>query len=91
MCFVRVIKELDAEQRMSMVVKWYLGCIRACQLEMMAARKPLNPVQGETFKCIWNLKDGNVIECHWTLTLASINFCVSFLQMSVVIFWFSGL
>ena len=43
---------------MSLVVQWYLGCVRACQLEMTSARKPLNPVQGETFKCIWNLKEG---------------------------------
>lgn len=42
-----------------MVVQWYLGCIRACQLEMTAARKPFNPVHGEIFKCICNMKDGS--------------------------------
>ena len=49
---------VNPEQRMAKVVKWYLGCIRACQIEMAASRKPFNPTLGETFKCIWNLKDG---------------------------------
>ncbi|EFX77571.1 hypothetical protein DAPPUDRAFT_321306 [Daphnia pulex] len=50
-------RESDVEHRMAMVVQWYLGCIRACQLEMTAARKPFNPVHGEIFKCFCNMKD----------------------------------
>lgn len=51
-------KESDVDHRMALVVQWYVGCIRACHLEMTAARKPFNPVRGEIFKCIWNMKDG---------------------------------
>ncbi len=54
----RVTGELNLEHKMALVVQWYLGCIRACQLEMTAARKPFNPMHGEIFKCIWNMKDG---------------------------------
>ncbi|KAI9563087.1 hypothetical protein GHT06_010544 [Daphnia sinensis] len=54
---LKMAKESDADHRMAMVVQWYLGCIRACRLEMTAARKPFNPVLGEIFKCIWNMKD----------------------------------
>ena len=53
-------RESDVEHRMALAVQWYLGCIRACNLEMMAARKPFNPVHGEIFKCIWNMKDGSL-------------------------------
>ena len=60
--FGRTIGEqLNAEQRMVRVSHWYLGCFRAAQLEMTSAKKPFNPILGETFKCIWNVKDGNNI------------------------------
>lgn len=53
-------KESNPEQRMAKITQWYLGCIRACQIEMAASRKPFNPTLGETFKCIWNLNDGKL-------------------------------
>ena len=41
---------------MAKIVHWYFQCIRSCQLEMAAARKPFNPVLGENFKCLWHVR-----------------------------------
>merc|ERR1740128_1277972 len=54
---LRLAEESNPEIRMSKVIHWYLSSLRACQLEMAAARKPFNPVLGETFSCIWKVKD----------------------------------
>jgi len=52
---LRLAEESSPEVRMSRVVHWYLSSFRACQLEMNAARKPFNPVLGETFSCLWKV------------------------------------
>lgn len=51
-------ENVSPEVRMSRMVQWYLSSFRACQLEVNAARKPFNPVLGETFSCIWKVKSG---------------------------------
>ena len=56
--FRRLAEESSPEVRMSRVVHWYLSSFRACQLEMNAARKPFNPVLGETFSCLWKVTNG---------------------------------
>ena len=56
----RIVDEPNAEQRMAKVLHWYFECIRSCRLEMAMARKPFNPVLGEHFKCVWNVKDGTL-------------------------------
>lgn len=64
----RIAREQNAEYRFSKVVLWYLSCLRAAQLEMTAARKPFNPVLGETFKCFWDLKEG-IVQSLYTYNL----------------------
>lgn len=53
---------------MAKMIQWYLCCIRSCQLEMTGARKPFNPVLGETFKCLYHVKDGEATDRYIKLT-----------------------
>ena len=42
------------KDRMIQVVRWYLGMFHAGRPSEVA-KKPYNPIIGETFKCYWNV------------------------------------
>lgn len=42
------------EQRFIQTVKWYLSAFHAGR-KSSVAKKPYNPILGETFKCFWNI------------------------------------
>ncbi|XP_046407080.1 oxysterol-binding protein-related protein 11-like isoform X2 [Ischnura elegans] len=56
--FVRIADEETPEKRMSAFLEWYLTCFHAGRKHSYA-KKPYNPVLGETFRCCWKVPDIN--------------------------------
>ncbi|KAI1289584.1 Oxysterol-binding protein-related protein 9 [Halotydeus destructor] len=52
--FVSIADGDSAEDRFLRVVKWYLSAFHAGR-KSSVAKKPYNPVLGETFKCYWDV------------------------------------
>nr|XP_032821793.1 oxysterol-binding protein-related protein 9-like [Petromyzon marinus] len=52
--FVRIAEEPEARERMVAVVRWFLSAFHAGRCGSIA-KKPYNPVLGETFRCYWEL------------------------------------
>ncbi|CAM9671435.1 unnamed protein product [Lampetra fluviatilis] len=52
--FVRIAEEPEARGRMVAVVRWFLSAFHAGRCGSIA-KKPYNPVLGETFRCCWEL------------------------------------
>lgn len=54
----RIVDCSTAEERMMAVVEWYLTSLhigRDCSI----AKKPYNPIIGETFHCSWKVQENN--------------------------------
>ena len=58
---VQVTEAPTPEERMVGVLKWYLSSFHAGRKSSIA-KKPYNPILGETFRCHWKLDDGDVHE-----------------------------
>ncbi|XP_061413843.1 oxysterol-binding protein-related protein 9-like isoform X3 [Lethenteron reissneri] len=54
--FVSVAGGVDARERMVGVVRWYLSSFHAGR-KGSVAKKPYNPILGETFHCHWTVPD----------------------------------
>ncbi|XP_078479065.1 oxysterol-binding protein-related protein 9-like [Lampetra planeri] len=54
--FVSVAGGVDARERMVGVVRWYLSSFHAGR-KGSVAKKPYNPILGETFHCHWTVSD----------------------------------
>jgi len=54
--FVEITDGKTAEDRMVAVLKWYLSSFHAGRKSSIA-KKPYNPIIGETFRCHWNLEE----------------------------------
>ncbi|XP_075920035.1 oxysterol-binding protein-related protein 9 isoform X1 [Petromyzon marinus] len=54
--FVSVAGGVDARERMVSVVRWYLSSFHAGR-KGSVAKKPYNPILGETFHCHWTVPD----------------------------------
>ena len=54
--FVSIADQTSVETRFIQVVRWYLSAFHAGR-KSSVAKKPYNPVMGETFKCQWMLPD----------------------------------
>lgn len=52
--FARITDQSNPEERMLAVVKWYLSSFHAGR-KSSVAKKPYNPIIGETFRCRWNV------------------------------------
>uniref|UniRef100_A0A915KGJ6 Oxysterol-binding protein n=1 Tax=Romanomermis culicivorax TaxID=13658 RepID=A0A915KGJ6_ROMCU len=52
--FARITDQSDPEERMLAVVKWYLSSFHAGR-KSSVAKKPYNPIIGETFRCRWDV------------------------------------
>ncbi|KAK7063163.1 Oxysterol-binding protein-related protein 10 [Halocaridina rubra] len=52
--FIRIADASTAEERMQAVVKWYLTSIHVGR-NGSVAKKPYNPIIGETFHCSWRV------------------------------------
>ncbi|XP_067678060.1 oxysterol-binding protein-related protein 9-like isoform X1 [Haliotis asinina] len=59
--FVKVVDLETPRERIVQVVRWYLSAFHAGRNSDIA-KKPYNPILGETFKCFWNLPDGKSTE-----------------------------
>lgn len=60
--FVDIVNYSDPRDRMVAVVRWYLSAFHAGR-KGSVAKKPYNPILGETFRCFWVLP-----ECEATRT-----------------------
>lgn len=54
--FVGIADMKDPRDRMVQVLKWYLSSYHAGR-KSCVAKKPYNPILGETFSCIWDVYD----------------------------------
>ncbi|XP_071440202.1 oxysterol-binding protein-related protein 11-like isoform X1 [Hetaerina americana] len=52
--FIRIADEITPERRMLAFMEWYMSCFYAGRKHSFA-RKPYNPVLGETFRCCWKV------------------------------------
>ena len=52
--FVRIADFSDPRDRMVQVVRWYLSAFHAGRRSEVA-KKPYNPIIGETFRCWWDI------------------------------------
>ena len=60
--FIRIADLETPRERMVQVVRWYLSAFHAGRNSEIA-KKPYNPILGETFLCFWTIPDdpvGNV-------------------------------
>ncbi|XP_074659923.1 oxysterol-binding protein-related protein 11-like isoform X2 [Tubulanus polymorphus] len=57
--FLRIPDGPDAETRMMSVLEWYLTSLHAGR-KGSVAKKPYNPIIGETFHCSWDVEDRGV-------------------------------
>ncbi|XP_034239580.1 oxysterol-binding protein-related protein 11-like [Thrips palmi] len=65
--FIKIMESSTAEERMMAVVEWYLTSLhigRDCSI----AKKPYNPIIGETFHCSWKVQtpDNRTDYVHYT-------------------------
>ncbi|KAI8774263.1 oxysterol-binding protein-related protein 9 isoform X1 [Biomphalaria glabrata] len=54
--FTKIAELPTPKERMVQVVRWYLGAFHAGRPSEIA-KKPYNPILGETFKCHWQIPD----------------------------------
>jgi len=54
--FVDIVNYSDPKDRMVAVVRWYLSAFHAGR-KGSVAKKPYNPILGETFRCFWVLPE----------------------------------
>ena len=54
--FLSVTDGKTPEERMTRVLRWYLSSFHAGR-QSSVAKKPYNPILGETFRCHWKLDD----------------------------------
>lgn len=54
--FTEIADGTSPSDRMIRVLKWYLSSFHAGR-KSSVAKKPYNPILGETFRCFWNLHD----------------------------------
>lgn len=54
--FVKIADLTSPKDRMVQVIRWYLGAFHAGRPSEIA-KKPYNPILGETFECRWHLPD----------------------------------
>ena len=54
--FLRIADGLTPKERMLYVVEWYLTSFHSGR-KGAVAKKPYNPIIGETFHCSWNVND----------------------------------
>ncbi|XP_073259098.1 oxysterol-binding protein-related protein 9-like [Porites lutea] len=54
--FVDIVNHNDPRNRIVAVVKWYLSAFHAGR-KSSVAKKPYNPILGETFRCFWVLPE----------------------------------
>lgn len=54
--FVSITDQPTPEERMITVLKWYLSSFHAGRKSSIA-KKPYNPILGETFRCHWALRE----------------------------------
>lgn len=60
--FVQITDGTSPEDRMVRVLKWYMSSFHAGRKSSIA-KKPYNPILGETFRCHWNVNnDSNEIK-----------------------------
>merc|ERR1711962_1936013 len=59
--FVEISEKKTPEERMVTVLKWYLSSFHAGRRSSIA-KKPYNPILGETFRCHWKLDDSGESE-----------------------------
>lgn len=52
----RIADLTNPKDRMVQVVRWYMGAFHAGRPSEIA-KKPYNPILGETFKCHWHVPD----------------------------------
>ena len=52
----RIVDQKTPQDRMVQVVRWYLSAFHAGR-RSSTAKKPYNPILGETFKCVYDLPD----------------------------------
>ncbi|ESN94811.1 hypothetical protein HELRODRAFT_87651, partial [Helobdella robusta] len=52
--FIKIADEPSAELRMLTAVEWYLTSFHAAR-QGSIAKKPFNPILGETFHCLWSV------------------------------------
>ncbi|KAK2722160.1 hypothetical protein QYM36_002642 [Artemia franciscana] len=57
--FLRIADFKSPRERMIQVVRWYLSAFHAGRRSEVA-KKPYNPILGETFQCWWDVPDLNV-------------------------------
>lgn len=72
------------KDRMVQVLRWYLGAFHAGRPSEIA-KKPYNPILGETFKCHWHIpepcEDNVSLHSHWAMCVlfyAGIKHCSIF-------------
>ncbi|KAH9523689.1 Oxysterol-binding protein- protein 9 [Bulinus truncatus] len=56
--FTKIAELPTPKERMVQVVRWYLGAFHAGRPSEIA-KKPYNPILGETFKCHWQLPESS--------------------------------
>ncbi|XP_033751358.1 oxysterol-binding protein-related protein 11-like isoform X1 [Pecten maximus] len=56
--FLKIADLPDPESRMLAVLEWYLTSFHAAR-QGSVAKKPYNPIIGETFHCSWRLQENN--------------------------------
>ncbi|GFR90017.1 oxysterol-binding protein [Elysia marginata] len=54
--FTKIADMTSPRERMVQVIRWYLGAFHAGRPSEIA-KKPYNPILGETFKCYWHIPD----------------------------------
>ncbi|GFN95202.1 oxysterol-binding protein [Plakobranchus ocellatus] len=54
--FTKIADMTTPRERMVQVIRWYLGAFHAGRPSEIA-KKPYNPILGETFRCYWHIPD----------------------------------
>ena len=54
--YFRIVDQQTPQERMVQVVRWYLSAFHAGR-RSSTAKKPYNPILGETFMCVYELPD----------------------------------